>query len=337
MGRKRKTLRDYYALAKSKGFEWIGEEAPYTRGKTWWRCSEGHEWEARYNSIQQGSGCPHCCGNALRTSESYHSLAESKGFKWIGKELPKNVDIKTTWRCPENHEWEACCASIRKGTGCPHCYGNVRKTSEDYHELAESKGFKWIGEEPPGNVMGKTWWQCSKGDKWEARYNDIRRGKGCPHCSDLVNGYRVSKPQRQICEMLGGELNYRVGLRAIDVALPDKKIAIEYDCWFWHGHKQEEDAHRVAELIAAGWKVLCIKTNKAILTHCQLDTAITKLDNGETYQEIVLDDWAKCLTFAEVRAQKNTDPWTKGPIPVNLGDCGDGPAYLAQQLTLWKT
>jgi hypothetical protein len=33
---------------------------PYSRMKVWWRCDEGHEWEARVSSRSQGNGCPHC-------------------------------------------------------------------------------------------------------------------------------------------------------------------------------------------------------------------------------------------------------------------------------------
>jgi hypothetical protein len=28
--------------------------------KTTWECSLGHRWQQRYNTIQQGSGCPEC-------------------------------------------------------------------------------------------------------------------------------------------------------------------------------------------------------------------------------------------------------------------------------------
>ena len=28
--------------------------------KVWWKCSEGHEWEARLSNRVRGQGCPEC-------------------------------------------------------------------------------------------------------------------------------------------------------------------------------------------------------------------------------------------------------------------------------------
>lgn len=56
-----RTPGDYRNLATERGFEWLGPEVSnVTVSKTQWRCSKGHEWWARYNSVQQGSGCPVC-------------------------------------------------------------------------------------------------------------------------------------------------------------------------------------------------------------------------------------------------------------------------------------
>ena len=70
-----------------------------------------------------------------------------------------------------------------------------------------------------------------QGHRWLATYNDLQRGRGCPVCIDMVNGVRVSKPQRQLNEMLGGELNLPCGGYLIDVAvcLNGVNIAVEYD------------------------------------------------------------------------------------------------------------
>lgn len=56
-----KAARDYRALARSRKFKWIGPELPRAVSvKTTWECSLGHRWQQRYNTIQQGSGCPAC-------------------------------------------------------------------------------------------------------------------------------------------------------------------------------------------------------------------------------------------------------------------------------------
>ena len=101
--------------------------------------------------------------------------------------------------------------------------------------------------------------------------------------------------------MLGGELNHPFGRYNIDVALKidGVAIAVEYDSWFWHAHRQEQDVQRDEELLAADWRVLRIKSNVLLPTHEQLDAAIACLLAGESQIEIVLDDWGKGPTSVE--------------------------------------
>lgn len=328
-----KTPRDYHNLARTNDFKWIGKKFPENIAtKTLWRCLEGHEWETTYASIQE-NGCPYCSGVAKKAIEDYHGLAEERGFKWIGEELPRGVRIKTKWECKQGHQWETPYNHIQQGTGCPHCAGLAKKVIEDYYSLASERGFEWIGEELPEYVAIKTPWRCPQKHEWEACYSSIQQGSGCPHCLDLINGVQVSKPQRQICKMVGGKLNYPCDSYNIDIALPKKRIAIEYDSWFWHGCKLEKDAERDTNLLTAGWKVLHIKSNKKIPSKCRLDEAIDKLMNGMKKVEIVLDDWEEGPTFADVKEQEKVDPWEKGPIPISWDG---GTTFIeCQQLNLW--
>lgn len=63
MGRRR-TPDDYHALAKERGFVWLGPEVPNIRTKTGWQCEQGHRWQARYDDVRRVTGCPYCAGNA---------------------------------------------------------------------------------------------------------------------------------------------------------------------------------------------------------------------------------------------------------------------------------
>lgn len=177
----RKTPEDYHALAKRRGFKWLGPEVPNVATKTGWECGEGHQWEALYKNIQKGSGCPICVGEGRKLPEDYHALAELRGFKWLGPEVP-NVSTKTGWECGQGHQWKATYSSVRLNAGCPVCGGTARKKSEDYHALAESRGFKWLGPEV-SNTATKTGWECGQGHQWETPYSHIRHGSGCPLCA----------------------------------------------------------------------------------------------------------------------------------------------------------
>ncbi len=120
MGRP-KTERDYYDLAEARGFEWLGPVVNSIRTKTSWRCSQGHRWMARYDSLKYGrrSGCPTCYGNAPLAEKDFQALAKKRGFKWLGPAV--NNRTKTRWECGQGHRWMAKYNNISNGSGCPVC------------------------------------------------------------------------------------------------------------------------------------------------------------------------------------------------------------------------
>lgn len=295
----KKIPKDYHALAQSIDYKWLGPEVNRVSKKTWWLCDKGHKWETPYNKIQQGRRCPYCHQRKPRRKRSadYHALAKAHGLKWLGPEVP-TISTKTLWQCSEGHKWETTYRSINQDKGCLECmkyYGQRHwKTTTDYHALAKARGFKWLGPKVP-NVLTKTSWQCSEGHEWEARFSAIQYGDGCPDCARYthVNGRLVSHTQVKIGELLGGVVNYPFNGYCIDIALIEDsiKIAIEYDSWFWHADKEENDAQRDKVLMAEGWRILRIKSNTLLPSEKKLNKAIAKLRNGESYVEIILPDW----------------------------------------------
>ena len=222
---RRKTLADYHALADERGFRWLGPEVPNTHTKTGWECERGHRWQAPYSSIQQRSGCPVCAGKVPKKPVDYHALAEQRGFRWLGPEVP-NTKTKTGWHCECGRRWEVSYHSIQQGSGCPVCAGSVPKTPADYHALAEQRGFRWLGPEV-SNVLTKTRWKCEFGHRWEARYNSIQQGRGCPVCASKVPktpvDYHVLAAERGFC-WLGPEV-------------PNTSIKTSWECE--QGHRWE--------------------------------------------------------------------------------------------------
>ena len=113
----------------------------------------------------------------------------------------------------------------------------------------------------------------------------------------------ASRQQIKIGEMLVGIVNYRIGRKSADIALPNENVLIEYDSWYWHGHKVQEDRQRAQELIDLGWCVLTIKSNMATPTIEQIRAGIERAKQ-ESYFEIILDDWGRgCIKAKE----KNED------------------------------
>ena len=58
--KQRKSIDDMIELANTRNGECLSKEYINAHTKLLWRCVEGHEWEAKPNSIQQGKWCPIC-------------------------------------------------------------------------------------------------------------------------------------------------------------------------------------------------------------------------------------------------------------------------------------
>jgi len=59
--------------------------------------------------------------------------------------------------------------------------GRKKTPPDDYHALAEKRGFHWLGPEVP-TTHTKTGWECEQGHQWKTTFQSIRRGTGCPFC-----------------------------------------------------------------------------------------------------------------------------------------------------------
>lgn len=98
--------------------------------KVWWKCPNGHEWEATPNSISRGSRCPYC--NNHKVLPGYNDLAtlnpqladewnHEKNGNLKPQDFMAGSGKKVWWKCKNGHEWEATILSRNRGNGCPHC------------------------------------------------------------------------------------------------------------------------------------------------------------------------------------------------------------------------
>ena len=125
-----------------------------TRGsskKVWWRCREGHEWQATITNRNYENNCPICQNkkilvgyNDLTTINP--TLASEWNYEKNGSLMPENFaessGKKVWWKCKKGHEWQATIASRNSGTGCPIC-NSERHTS--FPEFALVYYFKKYG------------------------------------------------------------------------------------------------------------------------------------------------------------------------------------------------
>lgn len=294
---KRKTEKDY----KKVGLNRLPDKnvlviPKNVKIKTWWCCEScGYKWQARYNDVQQGHGCPNCAGNIKKVIQDYFLLATTSNLIWCGVDLPENVVTLTRWKCKIcGNIWKSRYADVYNGHGCPVCANNKkRNTEQKYYNVGKLTGIRWIGKFLPETVRIKTEWLCEKGHTWKTSYSKIQQGQGCPYCKDYVNGSPVSKPQRRLNEMLHGSLNYPEARYRIDVVIMrnSQKIAVEYDAQYWHQGNEEHDEKRDLYLLSKGWKVLHVKSEKLLPTRKQLKQAIKQLLKNKNNLTITLKDW----------------------------------------------
>lgn len=302
-GNAQKTPEDYYQIAAERGYEWLGPVVTSVTAKTKWKCPEGHIWEAGYNSLQTGYGCQTCArkevGLKIRIKpEDYRKLEDETGFTLLDP-IPEYAHDKATWRCTKGHIIKTSYHQLYSGRGCFYCgiesrAEKARLKEDSYYALAEKRGFTWVGP-IPATTNHKSLWICDKGHQWQARYSDLLHGVGCPQCaySLWVNGQRASKLQLQLAENLNipeEHINYKFGPYWLDIALPNWKICVEYDSWYWHTD-EKHDEKRDRYLFKRGWKVLRVKSGSFLPEQSDIERALYQLLRGEQQTEIVLDDW----------------------------------------------
>ena len=109
--------------------------------KVWWRCNEGHEWQARIADRSKGNGCPYCAGkkvlvgyNDLNTVniELAKEWNYEKNNSLTPMDVTANSDKKVWWKCSKGHEWAAKIYSRSNGSGCPACSSEKHTSFPEY-------------------------------------------------------------------------------------------------------------------------------------------------------------------------------------------------------------
>ena len=172
-----------------------------SRQKLWWRCEQGHVWQAAvYTRAGGESGCPYCAGK--RPWPGFNDLASR--FPDLAKEWhpTKNGDLtpdqvlwgsnrRVWWQCAHGHVWDARVKSRAAGAGCPYCASRQISPGDNdlaaqYPDLAAQWHPTKNGDLRPQDVVAgsrrKVWWQCPKGHVWQAA-SRAGGGAGCPVCA----------------------------------------------------------------------------------------------------------------------------------------------------------
>lgn len=108
-------------VAKSQGGLLLSEEPAQMKQKFRFRCSQGHEWEAQGTSVlRQGTWCPKCAGNSLRSLEELRQIVTARGGELLS-EVYEGVDATYEFKCNLGHEFANMFKKVEGGQWCPTC------------------------------------------------------------------------------------------------------------------------------------------------------------------------------------------------------------------------
>jgi G:T-mismatch repair DNA endonuclease (very short patch repair protein) len=239
----------------------------------WWLSKTcEHEWEMSVSdrTKPKSHGCPYCGSGTLLSGfndlMTVYPLIAAEWHPTLNKTLlPTEVfntsGKKAWWLGPTcNHEWEATIANRINGSGCPVCIGY--KVLIGFNDLASqnptvaaqwhpTKNAPLLPEQFTIGSDKKVWWICAKTHEWMATiYSRGTGNSGCPQCYAKTF---VSQAEHSIAEFIRN-----LGLsvvqsdrrtlkgKELDILVPEKNVAIEYNGVFWHTEKggKDKDYHR---------------------------------------------------------------------------------------------
>lgn len=195
--------------------------------KVWWKCKEGHEWEASIKNRANGSKCPYCFhSKVLAGINDLETLRPELALDWSAKngKLKANMvseysNKKVWWKCHVcGYEWQSLISARSRGVECLCCSGYM--TVPGYNDLCTTHPIlarEWldINEKCPdmykANSREYVWWKCSVCDyEWKAMIHNRVQGRcQCPACKKSSQIERAIKRERYQIDMRKFEKHLR--------------------------------------------------------------------------------------------------------------------------------
>lgn len=176
--------------------------------KMWWKCKNGHEWEAVVHTRMKGAGCPYCAGKmAIKGLNDLKTLYPNLLNEWDYKkndelgikpnEISAGSKKKVNWICDKGHKYiKSIYDKTHGSSNCPYC--SNKKILKGYNDIATTNPellVEWnynknkISPYEVGkNSEKKVWWKCQKCNyEWESSIrNRCVIKSGCPVCANKV-------------------------------------------------------------------------------------------------------------------------------------------------------
>ena len=218
--------------------------------RVWWRCAEGHEWQAMIaERVANGNRCPSCRAASRGTIRAlFPSLIQeidtAKQSVDVVSSLSPGSQVKVEWTCAKGHRWIAPVAKRTAGRGCPFCANQRVDSSNSLASLHPDLAAEWDreanGSTTPDDIVPgsgtRAWWRCSRGHKWRTTIaSRAVQGTNCPQCNPQTSKTEV-RVLSEIAALLAVEHSWRsrIGGWEADISFPSLGIVIEVDGYPWH-------------------------------------------------------------------------------------------------------
>ena len=150
----------------------------------------GNQWMATPEHLLRGQGCPKCARKKQALSKrKTHEQFVSELFEcnpsievnseYQGSNSPIEVKCKVC-----GYIWSPRPSSLLRGTGCPYCVGNIKRTHEDFVEKLNEINPTIEVLEKYVNTDTKIKVKCKNcGREWYSTPNNLLDGHGCGRCA----------------------------------------------------------------------------------------------------------------------------------------------------------
>jgi len=216
-------------------------------------CPKGHIFSMPLHRFKDaGARCPTCNNlNGFRNDKNSYEVVKDKfkseGYTLLTKEYTSNRQ-KLEVICPQGHNWTANYHAFCAGNRCKTCWSqrrgkDAKLSYTSVKKFIESQGYKLLTKNYT-NIYQKLDLVCPNGHKWSVnwanfKHNDCRCAK-CP-CSQSKGELEVYEFIKEYFPTATSGDRSIIPPLELDIVVPDKKIAIEYNGLYWHSDKIEKD------------------------------------------------------------------------------------------------
>ena len=212
-------------------------------------CPVHGEFKQKPNAHLNGHGCPKCSHNQKSDSNEFVKKAKKiHGDKYIYDKVEYvNNKVKVCITCPIHGDFWQKPNSHLGGCGCPKCGGKKKSNTEEFIEKAKSvhKDKYDYSKANYVNVKHPVVITCPIHGDFLQTPNDHLNGCGCSKCNSISSKieeefYQYIHDTLSIENIKQHDKKILNGLE-LDLALPDNKLAIEFNGLRWHSEQFESN------------------------------------------------------------------------------------------------